>query len=246
MGGQRMRRRLERLASRFLARRNLDIGSCKSVVSFTFDDVPRSACRVGSRLIEAASGTATFYACGKLAPDDNDFFSDQDLQDLAARGHEIGSHGFHHVNYQTCTRAMASEDIALNDRYFESIGLPPADTFAYPYGAVRPSVKRLLSKRFSTMRGVQCAANGRNVDLSLLKSVQLYSSTLDMDKIAVLLQRAAARPTWLIFLSHSVTDDGGEFDIKVGDLEAVIRRVQESGLPMMSVGAALNYFRQGA
>ena len=239
-----MERELERLASRFLHRRALDISARRSIVSFTFDDVPQSACQVGADLIESVGGTATFYVCGSLADGDSGFFHSRDLKALTNRGHEIGSHGFRHLDLQRCSLSEFYREIWQNDAYFESIGLPLPQSFAYPYGGVTPGVKHALSSRFTTMRGVQNEPNCGPIDRSLLKSVHLYSSTLDIGHVRRLLKAAAERPTWLIFLAHGVTNECGQFDINIKDLERVLAVVRASGLAIMPVSSALEKFQR--
>jgi peptidoglycan/xylan/chitin deacetylase (PgdA/CDA1 family) len=238
--------KFERRASRFLHRQVMDVRAKPSIVSFTFDDVPRSACQIGAELIEAEGGAATFYVCGGLVDnsENSTFFRDQQLRMLVERGHEIGSHGFRHLYYQRCSPTEIVKDLDLNDAYIDSIGLPPSRHFAYPYGSVNPGVKKLLSRRFSTMRGVQNAPNTGRIDRALLKSVHLYSKLFSSLTIDQLMQNALERPTWLIFLSHGVTDDSGDYDIRPDQLETVVAAARRHGLPMMTMSSALTSFSQ--
>jgi peptidoglycan/xylan/chitin deacetylase (PgdA/CDA1 family) len=237
-----IRHKLERRASRLLHRRVLDLGNRASVVSFTFDDMPRSACLIGADLIEEAAGAATFYVCGGLANQTDDFFQSRDLQDVSGRGHEIGSHGFRHLDYQRCTLSDIAEDLDLNDDYFKSIDLPIPKTFAFPYGSVSPRVKNLLIKRFMSLRGVQNAPNFGSVDRALLKAVHLYAPSFDLENIRQLVREATQRPTWLIFLIHGVSDAPGDFDLRTEQFRAAVSLIEQSQLSMMTMSSALAHF----
>ena len=58
--------RIERRLARLFYQDPLDLRSAGSVVCFTFDDAPQSACIEGARIVEDCGGRATFYVCGGL------------------------------------------------------------------------------------------------------------------------------------------------------------------------------------
>src|SRR5271168_973358 len=86
-------------ATRFLARhvptKSLRKIDPQPLVSFTFADVPVSACREGAAILEAHGMRATYYVCaggrGAVSPS-GQLASTDDIAALAARGHEIGCH----------------------------------------------------------------------------------------------------------------------------------------------------------
>src|SRR5579863_8295658 len=71
------------------------------VVSFAFDDFPRSALTEGGRMLREAGWTGTFYTaggfCGRRV-DGVDYFSRDDLIQVDRDGHEIGCHTYTHMN----------------------------------------------------------------------------------------------------------------------------------------------------
>src|SRR5690348_5712124 len=82
-----------------LYRRDVSLGDLGPVVSFTFDDFPRTALTVGGSILERFGTRATFYVCMGLLGHTNDLgehFGVADLKDLLRRGHEIGGHGVRH------------------------------------------------------------------------------------------------------------------------------------------------------
>ncbi len=61
--------RVTSMASRFLARwsrnRMLDMRAGPPMVTFTFDDVPASACELGASILERHGARGTFYVAGR-------------------------------------------------------------------------------------------------------------------------------------------------------------------------------------
>ena len=83
------------------------------LVSFTFDDVPDTACTNGAVVLERAGICGTFYiAAGICGHRDTDWrvIDRGQVRALYDGGHEIGCHTFSHVRVETLdTRTMADE-----------------------------------------------------------------------------------------------------------------------------------------
>src|SRR5438093_11827398 len=63
------------------------------MVSFTFDDLPKSAVRTGAQMLEAHGARGTLYVSGSLVGADAPAWVAGDADDVVAlhrRGHEIG------------------------------------------------------------------------------------------------------------------------------------------------------------
>lgn len=243
-----LRHRAERRLARAAYRRPLDIRELPSVVSFTFDDVPQSACTVGARIVEDAGGRATYYVSGAFAGAylDDQFFTQDDLRRLHATGHEIGSHGFAHLDFQACGFSEMVADLDRNDAFFDECGLPHAAQFAFPFGSVSPQIKRYCADRFSSSRGVQSSTNCLTADRALLKAVQLYDCSMSDRQMDDLLDAARQPGSWLIFLSHGVSQREGIFDCTPQQLIYAARRARSLGLPMLTISQALRHFGASA
>src|SRR5580704_14439683 len=86
------------------------------VVSFTFDDFPRSAWLNGGPVLEQYGARGTYYTAMGLAGTDSDLgpmFEIDDLRGARAGGHEIACHTFSH---RDCRRATPAEIAAEIDR----------------------------------------------------------------------------------------------------------------------------------
>src|SRR5882672_4602790 len=91
--------RLAREIGGFLCTRPAKISWPGGIVSFTFDDFPRSAWVNGGAILEEYDRRGTYYAAMGLAGAANHLgpmFEAGDLRAAHARGHEIACHTYSH------------------------------------------------------------------------------------------------------------------------------------------------------
>ena len=72
----------------------------QGVVSFTFDDFPKSALTAGGSILERHGARGTYYVASKLAKTDGAVGRLFDVEDISAahhNGHEIGCHTYTHL-----------------------------------------------------------------------------------------------------------------------------------------------------
>jgi peptidoglycan/xylan/chitin deacetylase (PgdA/CDA1 family) len=133
------------------------------MVSFTFDDIPKSAATTGAKLLEDHDARGTFYVSGGLVGTETSDWTavdGQDIVDLHRHGHEIGCHTFSHK--RTCdlgAEALAAE-IAQNRRYLRA--LDPSikvENFAYPFGYGSFGRKGQLKAAFQSCRSIVPGVN---------------------------------------------------------------------------------------
>lgn len=76
------------------------LGNTTPMVSFTFDDIPKSAATTGADLLEQYRAHGTFYIAGGLVDRPSPYWlpaSDGDLVALHRGGHELACHTFSHT-----------------------------------------------------------------------------------------------------------------------------------------------------
>ncbi|WP_454632330.1 polysaccharide deacetylase family protein [Bradyrhizobium cenepequi] len=178
------------------------------MVSFTFDDLPKSAVTIGADMLEAHGARGTFYVSGSLVGVDTANWTsgdDNDVLSLHRRGHEIGCHTFSHQRACDLDETSLAGDIARNRRYFDLLD-PSMEirTFAYPFGYGSFAHKYLLKSRFSTCRSIVEGVNFGNVDLQFLRAMPLIDRQMDRDAIERAFDEAQIHNGWLIFYSHDV------------------------------------------
>ena len=237
-----MQAKIERRLARFFYRRTVPLPANFSVVSFTFDDVLASACTRAADMIAAAGGRATYYVSGNFEQKSGApprFFSAQQLRDLVSAGHEIGCHGFSHLNYQEVAISDIETDIEKNRAYFTEIGVPVPRHFAYPYGCVSPNVKKACARYFASCRGIHGKVNRGVADLNLLGAFPLSSATHSKDSIDSLLDHLRRSSGWLIFFSHGIMERPGPFDATPELLAYTLDGVNQRGIAIANISDAL-------
>jgi peptidoglycan/xylan/chitin deacetylase (PgdA/CDA1 family) len=230
--------KVERRLSRFCERRTVKLMYDKGVVCFTFDDVRRSACVEGAAILDRYAVKGTFYISGGKTGISS-YHTAWDLLRLANRGHELGSHGFGHHSYQSIGKAEILADVEDNRSFFAKLGCDTQENFAYPYGHVSPSVKRITSCEFASLRGIQPGINYPTVDLALLKSFPLYRHLWTETTLARVLEENARLRGLVIFFTHGILADPGEFDCSTELFDFAVRTSITSGNRIASVRDAL-------
>lgn len=212
--------------------------------SFTFDDFPRSARTRGARLLEERGVLGTFYVAMRLLtnePTDHEGFSAEDLRELAQRGHEIGCHTHTHLDCFAARDGRILRDIASNAEAVARL-LPGTALrqFAFPYGRLRPSHKRLLGPRFATLRTIFPGVHRGETDLRLLRANKLFSLGSLVRRARDLIDDVAARGGWVIFFTHDVSSTPSAYGVRPRDLDEVVAHAQSRALEILPVGQVVS------
>ncbi len=125
------------------------------MVSFTFDDVPKSAAPIGAPILEEYGARGTFYIAGGLVDHWSGHWTGVSADEIVAlhrRGHEIACHTFSHARATDLDAAAMTLEMEKNRRYLQA--LDPSikiENFAYPYGFGSVLRKRQLGKAFHSV-----------------------------------------------------------------------------------------------
>lgn len=222
------------------ARREVLIPSDRPLISFSFDDFPRTALTIGGSILRDAGACGTYYTAPGLENTLNDLgpqFRREDLVDLLAAGHELASHTYSHTSARTTNIGRYFDEVEKGYRVLtETLGLKASRQFAYPYGEVTFRVKRTVAPNMESCRGIWPGLNGPRVDLNLLRANHLYG---DIDQLAIpraLIHENAKRRSWLIFYTHDVRPNPSPFGCTPTFLERVVHLAVESGSRIATVG----------
>ena len=247
--------RVRAMASRFLARQSrsklLPLGKAPPMATFTFDDVPASACEYGARILEQHGARGTFYVagsgCGTASPGGPKRASIDRLRAIWANGHEIGCHTYSHP----AIRYMSSDELGLElDR--NQSALKEIDStivvrnFAYPYGDLSIRTKRYLESRFDSCRSGHAGINSGFADLGALDAWPLQNETLNRAKVAELIAETARTGGWLIFFSHDVADSPSRYGVSPDLLEWAVTQAKASGCALTTIADSLKLVSSGA
>jgi peptidoglycan/xylan/chitin deacetylase (PgdA/CDA1 family) len=189
-------------------RRPVALGKLGPVVTFTFDDFPRSALTVGAEILESFGARATYYVAMSLMNTANSLgeqFHEEDLFSLVGRGHELGSHTFSHLSARRAGPDVFIRDAEKGEAALrETLGHLSSGNFAYPYGDLTPGVKRKLGARLTSCRGTTGGLNGPDIDLNLLRANSLYGDIDHGEAAKRMILENERLGGWLIFYSHDV------------------------------------------
>jgi peptidoglycan/xylan/chitin deacetylase (PgdA/CDA1 family) len=225
-------------------RRTIALGDLGPIVTFSFDDFPRSALTRGADIIEGFGGRATYYVSMGLMGNSNDLgeqFDSADLLALVERGHDVASHTFGHLSARTTQFEEFLKDVNRGEHAIQDwIDFETANNFAYPYGDVTVSVKKQLGPRMKSCRGTFGGLNGPDVDLNLLRANRLYGG-IDQSEVAKrLIVENEKRRSWLLFYSHDVADNPSRFGCTPALLEEIVSFSADHGSKIMTVAGVIN------
>jgi peptidoglycan/xylan/chitin deacetylase (PgdA/CDA1 family) len=218
----------------------------KPVVSFTFDDCPRSGIIVGGKMLKDRGLAGTFYLCGGLT---NEFENglpcqiEEDLAYLVENNHELASHLYNHKRCEELSKdQLAFEINQSKDFLYSTTGNHESLNFSYPFGSINLRAKRTISERFLTGRGISPGINVGKVDLSCLKANALYEEQTTEKNIADLIDEARRTKGWLIFYTHDVQAKPSPFGITPQKLEYAIDYALRKNCEISSVSEVMNKF----
>lgn len=212
----------------------------RPLVSFSFDDFPRSAETTGARILTDAGYRGTYYVSGCFAGrtiDGLEHYRTDDLIDLARDGHEIGCHTFDHLRMPRSNRADVARSIARNREFVRSVLGPEYEmsSFAYPYGAVSLSRKWQAASLYPICRSIEPRVNAGLIDFAQIGALGLENRDLDLGRIAAALDEALERNGWVIFFTHDVSDRPTMFGCPTAAFSEVVRMVAERGIDVLPV-----------
>ncbi|MGY6662783.1 MAG: polysaccharide deacetylase family protein [Glycocaulis sp.] len=236
--------KVRRVAARAGVRRPIDVAITEPIVSFTFDDFPRSAALNGAPMLEKRGWRGTYYtAMGFLGTTTHlgEMMQRADIEALHARGHEIACHTYAHLDASHCEAEVFADDCERNCAELMDLGiLRPRTSFAFPYGEASPAIKRALQPRYGALRGVRHGINRKGDDLNLLKAVALDGGKAGLDKALRAIHEVKREPGWLIFYGHDVRENPSEWGCTPDFLATICAEVDAQDLPVLTVGETLS------
>jgi peptidoglycan/xylan/chitin deacetylase (PgdA/CDA1 family) len=225
-----------------LYRRDVPLGNHGPIVSFSFDDFPRTAYSAGGAILEQFGARGTYYAAMALMNTTNelgDQFRSSDLDSLLEKGHELASHTFDHLSSRAISSAAFRADVEKGKAAVEAVtGIAPQN-FAYPFGHVTLRAKRTLETTLTSARSVIRGFNGPDVDLNLLRANSLYGGLEQASRAEELILENKNRKTWLIFYTHDVRRNPSAFGCTPALLESAVSCAILAGCKILTVGEAL-------
>lgn len=224
--------------------KNLHTLSNKSpLISFTFDDFPKSAALKGAEILRKYHIKGTFYISFGIIGQDSpvgEICNLDTIKNLIEEKHEIGNHTFNHINAYECKPEVYEKSLIENERYYKeyfsvSEGF---QNFSYPLGLVTAEVKQITQKYFRCSRTVYNGINSGKVDLNMLKSYPIFGNGEDLSLLKNVINHNKKKNGWLIFFTHDVTNNPSKFGCTPEYFEEVVKYSLDSGSELVTVAQA--------
>ncbi len=214
----------------------------RPLVSFTFDDAPRSAFNEAREILEKYNCRGTYYvSLGFLNQENGTSYSSQDLMSAWENGHELACHTKNHIDISKSNITDFKESVAENHVQIQKI-IPGYNfkNFSYPFGAQTVCSKMHLSGLFKSARGNRSGVNHGSIDRLNLKTIRLYEDSESPDHIHSILMEALRSNGWIVFYTHGVEDNYIEDGCSPSFFESVVKDVTEMGIRVETVDRAMD------
>jgi peptidoglycan/xylan/chitin deacetylase (PgdA/CDA1 family) len=214
------------------------------IVSFTFDDFPRTALTAGGEILRSHGVRGTYYAAAGMMDTSNhlgDQFRASDLDKLLREGHELASHTFSHLSCRSISADRFRSDVEKGRRSLEKItGQSDSGNFAFPFGQITLNAKRVVGQDVASSRGITSGFNGPMVDLNMLRANSLYGDQSNRAKVRDLLLENERRQSWLIFYTHDVSPTPSKYGCTPELLEFAVSFATQSCARVSTIAEALS------
>jgi peptidoglycan/xylan/chitin deacetylase (PgdA/CDA1 family) len=220
--------------------RTVALGARGPIVSFTFDDFPRTAYSAGAAILEAFGACGTYYVSPSLMNTSNelgDLFEVQDIAALLKSGHEAGSQTMNHVSGRSMSSRDYCQEVQHGRSAVETMAGRDCPNFCYPYGHATLGTKSILASVVATSRSVIPGFNGPKLDLNLLRANRLYGGIDQAPAVQQLIERNLQQKTWLIFYTHDVRPRPSQYGCTPELLEYAVSAAVKSGSRILTVNA---------
>ena len=218
----------------------LPVAPERPMISFSFDDTPLTAATTGAQILESRGLRGTYYVSAGLAGTEAPMGVCAERDDylrLAEDGHEIACHTYSHLDCGRATAEAATADVEKNLATFADWGLPPPESFAYPYGDVSTGPKGALAPSFTNLRGLHHGLIGQGSDMNQAPAVGIEGP--DGEAAAWRwLAEAERRRSWLILYTHDVRENPSPWGCTPHAFAALIDAALGAGFEALTVGQA--------
>jgi len=216
------------------------------IISFTFDDFPRSALKVGGSILSEQGVRATYYASMGLMGKRSalgEMYDCEDLLSLVEQKHELACHTFNHLDCLRATTMEIQQECSWNRQAVADLlkGYQLRN-FSFPSGAVSCTAKSVVGPIYDSCRTVEWGINGNPVDLRFLRANPLYS-VISISKAQRLIDENIRRTGWLIFYTHDVSSQPSTVGCTAAYFRQVVTLALASGASVLTVAEAVNRFK---
>ncbi len=241
-------RYVRRNSGRMLFRKLQSVHPQVPLISFTFDDFPRSALLTGGEILKSFGVAGTYYtALGLLGKDSPSgrICVLEDLEKALDAGHELGCHTYSHCDSWNTDPKEFERSIIQNRLALQDL-VPGArfESFSFPLSSPRPTVKRAASRHFLCCRGGGQTLNTDSADLNQLSAFFLEKARDSIQAVRSMIDRNKDARGWLIFATHDISPHPSPYGCTPQFFDEVVRYAVASGAWILPVVRALESVQQ--
>jgi len=229
----------QRFVARHFCRRTFTIDRRSPIISFTFDDFPRSALLTGGAILRSCGISGTYYVSLGLVGKQIETGMMLIMEDLWAtveQGHELGCHTFNHCHAWNTDPRLFESEICENRQALQKI-IPGAHfkTLSFPIGTPRMQTKHRASKHFLCCRGGGQTFNVGKTDLNYLSAYFLEQNRDNPNAIKRVIDQNSEAGGWLIFATHDVSENPTRWGCNPDFFEEIVHYSVKSGAKILPV-----------
>jgi peptidoglycan/xylan/chitin deacetylase (PgdA/CDA1 family) len=234
-----IRRYVARNSARLLFRKPVTIRAKQPIISFSFDDFPRTALLHGGAILRSRGFAGTYYvALGLLGQDSpsGQIAFREDLRDALLQGHELGCHTFSHYDaWYTNSKTFEDSIIQNRDALRELVPEAQFKSFSYPLSLPRPTIKRAAARYFECCRAGGQGINTGTADLNQLAAYFLEKAEGDVQTVKNVIDKNKRENGWVVFATHDVSPNPSPYGCTPEFFEEVVTYAMASGARILPV-----------
>ena len=216
------------------------------IVSFTFDDFPRSAWTVAGRMLADHGLHGTYYTArglmGTTTPV-GEMFGPADMESVVSAGHELACHTFNHALCSDLKPAALLGNCQRNrQRIAEELDGYSLVNFSFPEGVVTLGAKAALSSVYSTCRTIEPGINRGPVDFAFVRANRVYSR-FGIERVKEMIAQNVEQRGWLVLYTHDVADRPSPYGCSPREFGQVLKCAVQSQADILSIVEATQRFQ---
>jgi len=237
--GAKLKRRMVPLTARRVLKPRIE----RPIVSFSFDDCPKSVIENAIKPLAQENWRSTVYIAMGLCGTTNHLglhMNADDVKSLHENGHEIADHTFNHIDATQHSLKDFIADIERNQAALNACDITPSQTFAYPYGQATTGVKLALANKFKGSRGINSRESSEDIDLNQIRANRLYAGA-EFEKLMKQIERIKSKPGWFPIFTHDVRENPSQYGCTPEQMQSVIKAVKLSGAQVLTMAEAIEH-----
>jgi peptidoglycan/xylan/chitin deacetylase (PgdA/CDA1 family) len=166
-----------------------------------------------------------------------DFMTADQVMTMQTAGHEVGAHTRTHLDLTAIDHDQRVDQISGGRQDLLSVGITPANTLAYPYGAYNTDVQQTAGQAgFVGARTILPGFNGKNTD-----KFGLYARSVNADTTLAQVQswvdQARANKQWLVLTFHAIKTDLGNdpYGATPTTMQGIVNYLSGNGVPVRTM-----------